>query len=511
MDEIRHWFQQGLAAHMYALEAARRSLDQGVASAAASVRRIARSLQGSSMQYGYPDVSLAAGFLTTASDPDLKSHLDRFLSTLRNVAGEKETDKIQILIVDDDPAASRYIEAALALPNREFHVATSVASAEQFLTDREIALVILDINLPDTDGRELLARIRARQHLSAIPVVVLTVTPGSQARTECFALGADEYIGKPFDPDSLCACVAAKLQRSADLTKWSRLDPLTGLPNRLSLERTYERARLGCATSGQPLSMAIVDIDRLKWVNDNYSHAMGDEVLRSVAAVLSRTLRSSDIVIRWGGEEFVCLFPQTHEEGARSALDKALATIRDRDFRAPDGRTFRVTFSAGVIETDLAHEFQDSFGLADQLLYTAKSSGRNQIHAASQPLQTVRRVLLAEDDTMMATVLRGLLRLNGFEVSHKENGSDALQEASEHPSSLVILDVRMPGADGFEVLERLRKMPGYSQTPILMVSAVKDSKEIARGLSLGANDYITKPCSPVELLARVQRLVKSER
>lgn len=511
MDEIRHWFLQGLAAHMYALETARRSLEQGVTSAGASVRRIARSLQGSSMQYGYPDVALAAGFLTSAADPDLRTHLDRFLSTLRNVAGEKEAEKIQLLIVDDDAVSSRYIEAALALPNRQFHVAPTVAAAEQILTEREIALVILDINLPDADGRELLARIRGRQHLSTMPVLVLSVTPGSQARTECFALGADEYIGKPFDPDSLCACVAAKLQRSAELTKWSRLDPLTGLPNRLSLERTYERARMACSTTGQPLSLAVVDIDRLKWVNDNYSHAMGDEVLRSIAAVLTRTLRSSDIIVRWGGEEFVCLFPQTHEDGARAALDKALATIRERDFRAPDGRVFRVTFSAGVIETDHAHEFHDSFALADQLLYTAKSSGRNQIQAASQPLTSARRVLLAEDDTMMATVLRGLLRLNGFEVSHQEDGQAALKEAAEHPSSLVILDVRMPGADGFEVLERLRKMPGYSQTPILMVSAVKDSKEIARGLSLGANDYITKPFSPVELLARVQRLVKAER
>ncbi len=508
MDEVRHWFLQGLAAHMYALESARRSLHQGLAAASGSVRRIARSLQGSSTQYGYPDVALAAGFLANAADADLPPQLDRFLSTLRNVAGEKESDKIHILIVDDDPVSCKYLEATLALPNRVFHIASSTEAAEGFLAAQEMALIVLDLNLPDHDGRDFLMRLRERPQLAIVPVIVLSVSSGTQTRTECFALGADEVIGKPFDPDSFSACVAAKLQRSAELSRWSRMDPLTGLPNRITLERAYSRSRAACRAADQPLSLAVVDIDRLKWVNDTYSHAMGDEVLRSVAAILVRSLRSGDIVARWGGEEFVCLFPQAREDGARSALDKALQALRDRDFEAPDRRTFRVTFSAGVAEVNLLNDFHEAFAVADRLLYDAKASGRNQILAPGRRAHPGQRVLLAEDDAMMATVLRGLLRMNGFEVSHQLDGVSALRAAEGSPSSLVILDVRMPGADGFEVLQRLRQMPGYSQTPILMVSAVNDSREIAKGLSLGANDYITKPFSPVELLARVKRLVK---
>jgi len=116
-------------------------------------------------------------------------------------------------------------------------------------------------------------------------------------------------------------------------------------------------------------------------------------------------------------------------------------------------------------------------------------------------------VLVAEDDPLSASILIHRLEKDGFEVLHFPDGALALEGALENRIDLAILDVKMPGMDGFELLERLRKIPAYFEIPIVMLTSMGREEDIARGFDLGADDYMVKPFSPVEVLARIRRLM----
>ena len=116
---------------------------------------------------------------------------------------------------------------------------------------------------------------------------------------------------------------------------------------------------------------------------------------------------------------------------------------------------------------------------------------------------------MAEDDDLIASVIKHRLGREGFEVHHFPDGIRALLAAPDLQVSLCILDIKMPGIDGFELLGKLRRMPAYQKIPIVMLTALGGEKDIERGFALGADDYIMKPFSPLELLARIRRLIKS--
>src|SRR6185436_10285844 len=111
-------------------------------------------------------------------------------------------------------------------------------------------------------------------------------------------------------------------------------DPLTSLPNRAAFREAYLRNVSLASRKREPISAAILDLDRFKHVNDSYGHAMGDEVLRKAAELIGGSLRKSDLLARWGGEEFVALFPNTSADGAANAVRKALEALAAHPFAA---------------------------------------------------------------------------------------------------------------------------------------------------------------------------------
>ncbi|MBI2191094.1 MAG: response regulator [Planctomycetes bacterium] len=507
-DDLKHLYRQGMAARIDALEAARKSLEKQGTPAVESIRRIAHSLRGSGGSFGFPEVTEAAGALEDAPDGEILSRLEKLLDVLREIASGGDAETTKVLIIDDDPESTLLLRAVLSRPGREILAAETAAKAESILADTRVSLILLDLVLPDTDGRNLLVRLRSRPATAAVPIVVLSALSGSQPKTECFALGADDVLEKPFNPETLSASLAARLHRSAVQLRESRRDALTGLPNRAAFCESFLSAVSLAARHREALSIGIADLDYFKSVNDSYGHATGDRVLRQAASLFSKTLRKSDIVARWGGEEFVILFPITQQEGAVRALEKTLDAFRAEAFQLEDGRAFQVTFSAGVVPVTADSSVEEAVKEADRFLYLAKGAGRNCILPSEGQIPSVRRtILLVEDDEVTAALIRHRLGREGMEVLHQSDGSEAVTVAAQISPSLVILDVKVPGLDGFGVLRRLRLMPSYAGVPIVMLTSLGNERDISRGFSLGADDYILKPFSPVELVARVLRLL----
>ncbi|HEU0054699.1 MAG TPA: GGDEF domain-containing protein, partial [Longimicrobium sp.] len=155
-------------------------------------------------------------------------------------------------------------------------------------------------------------------------------------------------------------------------------DPLTGVFNRRYLDQRLAEALPLAVRGVQPLSVMICDIDDFKRINDTFSHAIGDEVLRVVAAILRQNVRQSDVVARFGGEEFVVLFPSTTLDRATAACEKVCRLVREHDWRALHPR-LAVTISAGVAAADAQPTHEKLLSDADRKLYQAKRRGKDRV------------------------------------------------------------------------------------------------------------------------------------
>jgi len=261
-----------------------------------------------------------------------------------------------ILAVEDDVVMGTLYEAVLTRPGWRVVLAPTIADADRVIASEPVSLVLLDLFLPDGDGRSWLPQFRARPEHARTPVIVVAGSALVEAQVDCYELGADTMLAKPVDPAVLQAAVAGALQRAA-----RHAPPATARP----------------------------------------------------------------------------------------------AEAEER--RAADG---------------------------------------------------ARAVLLAEDDDVVAALVQHRLERERFTILRASDGVAALALARENDLALAILDVMLPGADGFELLKQLRAMPRNAKVPIVMLTGLRGERDVERALSLGADDYVLKPFSPVELTARLNRLLR---
>jgi PleD family two-component response regulator len=242
-------------------------------------------------------------------------------------------------------------------------------------------------------------------------------------------------------------------------------------------------------------------------VEGTQGSAIGDAVLRAAGKVLREVAGDAEgWAGRWEGAAFVLVLP-----GAPSAavphLERVIAGIRELSVEGADGETFRLTASAGFGAGTGDRSLDDLLDDARSGVHAGRRLGGNRVGGPPSTDPVKRKVLVAEDDDLTASLLRHRLEREGYEVEWRANGAEAYEAALQEHPDLVVLDVRMPGMDGFELLERLRKVAVFHETPIVMLTSQGAEADLVRGFRLGADDYVLKPFSPTEFVARIRRLL----
>lgn len=186
---------------------------------------------------------------------------------------------------------------------------------------------------------------------------------------------------------TLALHTAIDVRRTTLLELENVTDPLTGIFNRRYLDRRLRDEVLRARRYGAPLSLVFLDIDHFKRINDAHGHAAGDQILTELSTLLAGALRETDVLTRYGGEEFVLLIPHTSLEGATEIAERLLRTIEDHPFNLLRiFTTLRITCSAGVASlAECAGSPEDLLQMADERLYRAKTTGRNRVVATAPP------------------------------------------------------------------------------------------------------------------------------
>jgi two-component system cell cycle response regulator len=294
-----------------------------------------------------------------------------------------------ILFADDERAVRKVVREQLLSQDYDVVVAENGVQALELASQVRPDVILLDIEMPGLDGYAVLAALRARAEVAHIPVIFLTGRASVEDVIDGLSRGAHDYLCKPFDAAELLARVASALRvkrledelrlRNVELDVLARTDVLTGLNNRRHLEETLRQMTSQARRYDHPFSLVMLDIDRFKDINDEHGHVAGDDVLRTVARRIQSSTRESDVIGRWGGEEFLALLPMTDLDGARTFAERIRGMIDWAEVVIDGVGTVHVTVSAGCATgTDIG----ELLLRADEALYAAKKGGRNAVRDA---------------------------------------------------------------------------------------------------------------------------------
>lgn len=303
-------------------------------------------------------------------------------------------------------------------------------------------------------------------------------------------------------------------------------DALTGVYNRGYLEEEMERAWALARRHGYHVGVAIMDLDHFKTLNDTYGHIVGDQLLKEFADVIRRVARGTDIVARYGGDEFVIVLPQTDLPAGLAIGERILSAVNSTQF-CPTTLRLRLTASVGIAtscDIEPMDRATEMLRLADMALYSAKRDGRNRARIWSAPStetsvaalkealpQKRGRIIVVDDDPAVGKVIVRILEDKGYEVEAETMPMTVIEKVRARPGyyDVVITDLTMPEASGLQLLDTLQDIDPLIMRIVLTGYATKENA--IASLRHGAFDFIDKPLAPEELLATIDKALDHRR
>lgn len=422
----------------------------------------------------------------------------------------------RLLLIDDDEVLRTYLVKRLSQEGYQVEEAANVEEAKHLLREHAFDLITLDLMMHPHSGYEIFDYVRNDLVLKWIPLIVLSGRKDSKDRVRCYRMGADQYVTKPFHFEELEACIFRLLLRTQHYEQMAFRDPLTGVNNRRYFDHQLQVELAQTRRKQEPISLAFLDIDYFKKINDRYGHQIGDLVLQGLSHKIQQNLRATDLLARYGGEEFVIAFPGTTAEQVTMVLERILDQLQQDPVVQLDGQDFHITFSAGVAEWDEMMSKQKWMEQADHAMYEAKRQGRNRVVRAKLNTEAPQNnmdsnkkkcLLLADDDQIIRSILKAKLAHPEVDIIEAADGEEALKVMRKNRPHLCILDGIMPKMDGFSLLKIIRQDQNLRKMKVMILSGRNSEGDIVQGLSLGADDYMSKPFSMVDLELRVKRLL----
>jgi len=316
----------------------------------------------------------------------LESRTNVAVKIMQQLMTQSEDYIPTILAVDDVPANLDILVEHFQ--NDKIHLTVALSGKDALLLANASPpdLILLDIMMPGMDGYEVCRHLKSNPHTKDIPIIFVTAMGDSENEEKGLALGAIDYITKPFVLPVLKARIRnyLELKRKTDLlAELSLLDGLTGVANRRYFDSMLDQEWNRCQRSFKPLSLIMIDVDHFKLYNDYYGHGMGDECLKKITKALRKTLkRPADLLARYGGEEFVVLLPEMNEKEAVNVAEKLCENVAGLliPHKQSDTKS-TVTISLGCASTTPKQDntAEQLLKQADECLYAAKAQGRDKV------------------------------------------------------------------------------------------------------------------------------------
>ncbi|MBU1248998.1 MAG: diguanylate cyclase [Proteobacteria bacterium] len=342
------------------------------------------------VQQGIPSIVFTGGFddkirdtilSKNVVDYVLKENEDSLDTLVKSVQRIQKNKSIKVLVVDDSLTARGLVSKMLSIHQYQVLSAEGGGEALKMLDEHpDIKLVVTDYNMPDMDGFQLVKTIRKTHTKEDLAIIGMSAQGNNILSARFIKAGANDFINKPFLTEEFYCRVAQNVEliEYIELIRsMSYTDPLTGLANRRRFFEVAPEMFNDCVSKGEPLAIAMADIDHFKRVNDTFGHSAGDEVIKRVAEELKARFGADGLVCRFGGEEFCVLLPGKRASEAAGLFEIFRATMENA-IVVYEHSKIKCTISVGVC-TGPVESLDYMVTMSDDMLYDAKNSGRNQV------------------------------------------------------------------------------------------------------------------------------------
>lgn len=297
---------------------------------------------------------------------------------IEEIIAQPESRLYRILIIDDDIDLTQAYSQILRSAGMVVEVLNDPELVLEHMSSFRPELILMDIYMPNCDGVELSKVIRQDHSYLDVPIIFLSSEQDEQKQIAAVKVGADDFLCKPIAPELLISSLSSRAERFRSLRSLVMRDGLTGLYNHTAIKEDLISKISSASRTVTCVAVAMIDLDNFKQVNDTYGHQMGDQVLRTLSHMLKQRLRKSDAVGRYGGEEFIVIFPNTTADVARMVLEKIRLAF-SRVVHVSEHGEFKVGFSAGIADSRQTTNPDELLTVADAALYRAKANGKNQV------------------------------------------------------------------------------------------------------------------------------------
>lgn len=465
---------------------------------------------------------------------------------------------IRVLVLDDEEMVRTLARRVLTGAGCTVETVADGRQGLQILLQREFDVMVVDLHMQGMDGVAFLKE--ALKIWPWLGVVIMSGFLDPEILAQLATMNIHRSVEKPVDlsallqqvqdeardkhalisapepdaPDRIqnqLSTVLAALNRAREL---ATRDGLTDVFNRRHLEDQLEHAWKLAERYGHKMGVALLDVDHFKQSNDTFGHLAGDQILREFAQVLQRVARSSDIIGRYGGDEFVVILSKIEGNAAGAFGERILRAVRQHVF-CESTLKLHVNCSLGIATTqgpDAARDTRQILQQADYALYAAKRAGRNSYavwspamakpqeagaKSATAAEQTPAaptskgRILVVDDDELICHFVQRVLEPKGYEVAYELTAAAARQRVDENPGcfDVALVDLVLGPEKGLQVLDFLQSKDSYLTK--IIITGYASVENAVESLRHGAYDFVQKPLVPTQLLALVERALTYRR
>ncbi|WP_079709146.1 GGDEF domain-containing response regulator [Paraliobacillus ryukyuensis] len=433
------------------------------------------------------------------------------------------TDRKRVLLIDSAEQSMHQMKEALEDNCFEVLLATNTKRAIKSYYDFHPDILFIDACSNEQMAFTILSRIKDRATEAGVIIFIIGNKEDTNLKINAYTHHVTDVIDKPINYELLEALMQNRIHQQDLFRNIVLIDELTKAGNRTLLNTIWKELSNKFHKWQHTFSFALLDLDFFKSINDQYGHAIGDEVLKHFSSIILQYKRTQDYLIRYGGEEFLLVLTDYDQADTKTYVQGLLQTLIETPFIL-NGKNIDLTFTAGVAEMNETIESLETLVVqADKALYYGKKTGRKQVVEYNELTMEEQgrlskeklKIAIVDDDRFIKRLLEDKmaeLEIGSFTIEVEGFLDGETFMASDwykgRDKKILLLDGVLPKLDGLDILQELREKVNEEELGIIMLTGRQKNSDMIRALELGADDYITKPFSLEQLDARIKRLVQ---
>lgn len=425
--------------------------------------------------------------------------------------GSQRLEDARVILLGEQGPLVEALEIRVVELGAAVRCHASVVDLWEELVDHRPNLIVTATD--DEEVTRLARLLRVDGRCADLPVIAVTAD-GTADPTALYRAGVDDVVEADAELTQVIELIRGRLIRSRLRRSDAEVDQLTGLPNETGARRSVERLTALARRQERPLALAVVQIDGFGRLNELYGRNLGDDALQATAAHLRQAFRGEDVAARLGASEFLLALYDSSCDTAAERIRSVVQELREVQLTAPNGVPVRLTLSAGIASLPLdGREPRAVRRAASEALRHARASGGDLVLTTAEVDEDQRDqvqvdVVVIEENDVVASMLTEAFASRGWEVERIADGQTALERlGGAHPSlraRVIVLDVDLPGPDGYVVLRRLAGAGVLRHSRVIVVTSSATEAQTLAAFEAGATDHVSKPFSLPVLVERVR-------